>query len=137
MSTRYRSFKYPLAPDGGPASAQNALALEQHLERDPWHDITLLNGWVLYNTNGFGTVARFRKTLSGVVFVEGTIKSGTTAGGTILFNLPEGYRPKGHIIVPIVGYGAFAWLQVLSDGNVTAQTGVSASWTSINFSFAT
>ena len=64
MSTRYKSFKYSRMVNGGAADAANARELEQYLERDPWHDITLLNGWVLYNTDGFGTVARFRKTLT-------------------------------------------------------------------------
>ncbi|GGJ48437.1 phosphodiester glycosidase family protein [Virgibacillus salexigens] len=61
-----------------------------------WNDITLLNNWV--NNGGSEPIARYSKR-NGVVYVRGTIKDGDTTGGTILFNLPEGYRPSERVPV--------------------------------------
>lgn len=56
-----------------------------------WNALTLQNGWVYY---GSGATAAYRKDGMNNVFVKGLIKSGTASNGTIMFNLPSGYRPK-------------------------------------------
>ena len=52
---------------------------------------TLQNGWVAY---GAGTTPTFYKDVSGVVHINGSIKSGTAVFGTTLFALPVGFRPS-------------------------------------------
>lgn len=76
--------------------------------------LTLLNNWVNYGP-GF-TNATYYKDRTGVVHLEGLIKSGTTG---IIANLPAGYRPSGSLLfIAVNGYGAFARIDVTADGNV-------------------
>ena len=135
MSTRYRSFKYPLAPDGGPASAQNALALEQHLELDSWHDATLLNSWVVFGSTF--SPPRYRKTLDGIVHLEGLVKSGTVTAGTPVLYLPEGYRPPYDIIIVGMSTDAVHRTTVRTDGQVQTGIGWTNTYASLHLSFAT
>lgn len=55
---------------------------------------TLQNGWV---NNAASLAPTFYKDLSGVVHINGTIKSGTAVFGTELFTLPTGFRPSNDI----------------------------------------
>lgn len=69
-----------------------------------WITPTLLNGW-----SALGNV-RFTKT-NKIVYVQGLLTGGSTAGGTLIFKLPEGYRP-GISLVPLVFYRDPAGLKV-------------------------
>lgn len=55
---------------------------------------TLQNSWV---ENSTGQLPTYYKDLSGVVHINGSIKSGTATFGTTLFALPTGFRPSGPI----------------------------------------
>jgi hypothetical protein len=61
------------------------------LASEDWVFPTLLNGWVAYDTN-FAT-ARARR-VAGVTEVHGTIKNGSAAPGSVLFELPAGWGPQ-------------------------------------------
>lgn len=52
--------------------------------------LSLLNSWVAQTSYDTPTVF---KDLSGNVIISGCIKDGTTTYGTLLFNLPAGFRP--------------------------------------------
>jgi len=56
---------------------------------------TLLNSWV---TNSATEIPTFYKDLSGTVFINGVVKSGTTTFGTAIFQLPGGFRPANNIL---------------------------------------
>lgn len=56
--------------------------------------VTLQNSWV---ENASGQSPTFYKDLSGVVHINGSIKSGTAVFGTTLFTLPAGFRPADTI----------------------------------------
>lgn len=56
----------------------------------------LLNSWVEYST---AETPRLTKDINGVVTLEGTIKSGTVTDGTIILNIPDGYRPQAGTLV--------------------------------------
>ena len=57
-------------------------------------NVTLQNGWVNFNAGSAPTVY---KDLSGVVHINGAIKSGTAVFGTTLFALPAGFVPSNEI----------------------------------------
>ena len=82
---------------------------------------TLLNSWV--NFGGSKTVAGYYRDAFKIVNLQGTIKSGTTASPTTLFNLPVEYRPPNRVQFPVRSNGTFGSVFIDSDGNVYFDTG--------------
>lgn len=64
-------------------------------------DPVLQNGWVGYSAT---ETARFIKSTDGLVTLAGSIKNGTTANGTLLFTLPEGFWPATVMRSPAYAY---------------------------------
>lgn len=65
-----------------------------------WNDLTLDNGWL--NVGGSDPTAQYA--LNGnIVYIKGMIKSGTNTMGTIIGNLPVGYRPKTREVISTIG----------------------------------
>ena len=111
------------------------------ITEEDWTAPSLLNSWVNYAA-GY-QAARYRKDSNGIVHIEGTIKTGTTTAGTVLFALPAAYRPPANLIFAGMTYtggggamGAFR-LDVESGGNVVAGYGIHATIAAINCSFST
>jgi hypothetical protein len=77
---------------GTAALAANGVTAAKMEVQQAWQAPSLLNSWVNYGS-GFDTVGYMKDSL-GFVHVRGFIKSGATAAGTIIFNLPVGYRPE-------------------------------------------
>ncbi len=95
---------------------------------------TLQNGWVNYG--GGYEEACFWKDKNNVVHISGFIKSGATAGETVLFTLPAGYRPRANEKVVTVSLNAFCVLDIYSSGNVVVKYGANSGWISLcNISF--
>ena len=92
-----------------------------------WITPTLLNSWVNYDA-GVETHAAYRIDDDGMVHVKGLVKTGTPPA--VIFTLPVGYRPPGHIVFSTVSNESFGVLRVLSDGSITPSVG-SATWFSI------
>jgi hypothetical protein len=77
----------------------------------------LLASWI--NFGAPAEAAGHRKTPWGEVQLRGTIKGGTTTNGTVLFNLPAGYRPANERRFPAMQGGASVCLiYVSSNGDV-------------------
>lgn len=53
-----------------------------------WHTLTLANLWVTDTLT-----PQYRLMPDGTVLLQGLMKNGTTAGGTVIGTLPAGYRP--------------------------------------------
>lgn len=99
---------------------------------DDWIAPTLLNGWVRFDVNNPNAGYRLK---NGIVYIQGLIKSGTTTSGTVLFTLPEGYRPLLPLIKPTVVSGnVFGSMTIEEDGDVTFRSGNNA-WFSLQCSF--
>lgn len=97
---------------------------------------TLLNSWVDFG--GSRKVAGFYKDATGVVHLEGVIKSGATANPTQLFLLPVGYRPAGgRVYFVTTSNGAFASGFVEITGEVYIETGSNVSYSLDSISFRT
>jgi len=91
---------------------------------------TLLNNWVNYG-DGFA-LAEYWKGPYNKVHLQGLIKSGTVADGTVIFTLPEGFRPlKKEIFIVFISGGGFGRVDVNDNGNVVAKI-VNATYTSLS-----
>lgn len=98
--------------------------LNEHLASTEWIAPTLLNGWVNYG-GGLAT-AGYRKDTHGYVRIKGNIKNGTTATNTVLFTLPEGYRPLEHRYFAVYNGTSAANVVVYSTGDVCIISGSAA-----------
>ena len=108
------------------------------LPDDKWHYVgesgepSFENSWVNYDTATFAA-ARFIKDASGVVHIEGLVKSGTVP--ETIFTLPEGYRPTQENLLTVQQSNTgVARLDILPEGDVYANTGGNG-WFSIHVSF--
>lgn len=83
--------------------AEGAVREIEGITPHAWTSLMLQNGWVDLAA-GFET-AQYRRTADGDVEIRGVIKSGVVTNGTVIFTLPEGYRPVSRRINATV-YGA-------------------------------
>lgn len=91
---------------------------------------TLLSGWVNYG-DGFAA-AGYCKGPDNRVHLQGLIKSGTVADGTVIFTLPEGFRPlQKEIFIIFISGGGYGRVDVHDNGNVVAKI-VDAVYTSLS-----
>lgn len=88
---------------------------------------TLLNGWVNFDA-GFQTAAYYKDGF-GVVHLEGLVKLGTS--GSVIFNLPAGYRPALHKHFSVVANAAAGDIRVNTTGDVVHYAG-STTWLSLD-----
>ncbi len=95
-----------------------------------WCSLTLQNGWVPLGA-GF-TQPAYTKGSDGIVVVNGLIQSGNVSIGTVIANLPAGYRPKERIAINCVANLAVCRLDVMPNGDIIVVTGASATWTSMD-----
>lgn len=84
----------------------------------PWITPTLLNGWVVYNTV-FQQPGYMKS--NGVVYLKGLVKLG--AVGSVIFQLPVGYRPSHQVILAVIADNAIGRLDIDANGNVIHQVG--------------
>lgn len=89
------------------------------LAPDEWQpvDFTDSDGWSNYG-NGYSDAQFRRHPLDGSVEIKGTVNGGSTANGSLLFRLPEGYFPASHVGFTIGDPvdGSICTLKVFSDG---------------------
>ena len=85
-----------------------------------WIAPTLLNGWVNYGAPN--QVAGYRK-VGDLVFLRGTVKSGTVGTGTPVFTLPAGYRPPVQYARAVPSNNALGRVDVYVNGNVVVNFG--------------
>lgn len=93
-----------------------------------WTGLTLQSGWLPYG--GFAT-PQYTKGPDGIVKVKGLIQSGTTTGGTVIANLPVGYRPAATSLQNGVCNLTLCRFDVQPNGNIIAYDGVSATWSAL------
>lgn len=90
----------------------------------------LQNNWVNYGA-GYES-ATFWKDKCGVIRLAGLIKGGTTTAETVIFTLPEGYRPRASERFFAVSMNAICVIDVYVTGNVAIKTGANAGWLSLS-----
>jgi hypothetical protein len=77
------------------------------------------NSWVAFGTSD--ATPSFYKDAFGLVYLVGTLKSGTITG--TMFTLPAGYRPQKKLILPVVSNGVLGVCTINVDGTVVATSG--------------
>lgn len=94
-----------------------------------WTDAALTSGW--RNTIDYGAV-QFSKSVDGTVYLRGTARGGNTTQETVIFTLPEGYRPGKQLYLSALNnsYGV-AILSIRHDGAVVVKSNVDSQW--LNF----
>ena len=103
------------------ASALNLVNDTSSLQ-SPFIAPTLQNNWVDFGYT-YAT-AGYMKDTSGYVHLKGSIKGGDFTEGTVIFNLPEGYRPEEDMVFTlntrdVAGDAFFASAIVIrTNGNV-------------------
>jgi hypothetical protein len=100
--------------------------------QEAWIEPTLLNGYV-NNAGGYANAAYFKDEF-GFVHLRGRVKDGTTTNGTILFNLPVGYRPLESTMKNIVSNNSHGAAVIRSTGNIELYL-LSGAILDINLSF--
>lgn len=94
-----------------------------------WTDAALKSGW--RNTTDYGDV-QFSKSVDGTVYFRGTARGGNTTYETVIFTLPEGYRPEKQLYLTALNnsYG-IAIIAVRPNGDVVIKSNVDSHW--LNF----
>lgn len=83
----------------------------------------LLNGWVSYDSTAWEE-ASYIKEGNGIVHLAGLIKNGTATPGTVLFQLPEPYRPqKARKFRVATSSTGVSEIEVQPDGDVVLNSG--------------
>lgn len=91
---------------------------------------TLLNSWVNYGA-GYESASYWKDSV-GVVHLAGLIKSGSTSAETVIFTLPDGYRPRTGEKFFAVSLNAICVIDIYSSGNVAIKTGANSGWLSLS-----
>jgi hypothetical protein len=97
-----------------------------------WSTPTLQNSWVNYGGNYPNL--QYTKDSDGVVTIRGLVKSGVTTAGTIIANLPDGYRPPGREQFANASNELFGRVDVTTAGNIVFRVGSNA-WYAVNVSY--
>ena len=94
-----------------------------------WQNANLQNGWSHHRD--YGNV-QFSKTFDGIVYLKGTCKGGKTTRESIIFTLPENFRPSTTLFKTALNndYGS-AVIGIYSSGNVVVKGNVDSNW--LNF----
>ncbi len=113
--------------------AQNSYRSIQHnffaAGKASWNNLTLQNGWLIYP--GYA-VPQYTKGPDGIVKVKGLIYGGNTANGTVVANLPAGYRPAYRSLQSNACMLHLCRFDVLPTGDIIIADGnASASWSAL------
>lgn len=95
-----------------------------------WKIANLTEGWK--HNSAYGNV-QYSKTSDGMVFIRGTCNGGNTNTESVIFNLPEGYRPSVGIFKTGLNnsYG-LAILAIYPSGNVVVKGNVDSKWLNLD-----
>ena len=99
-----------------------------------WQNANLQNGWSHHRD--YGNV-QFSKTFDGIVYLKGTCKGGKTTRESIIFTLPENFRPSTTLFKTALNndYGS-AVIGIYPSGNVVVKGNVDEKWLNLdNVSF--
>ena len=99
-----------------------------------WQNVNLQNGWIHHPEY---EKVQFSKTFDGIVYLKGTCKGGKTTRESIIFTLPENFRPSTTLFKTALNndYGP-AVVGVYPSGNVVVKNNVDSNWLNLdNISF--
>lgn len=93
--------------------------------QDTWVGVTFQNSWADFGAGR--TDASYMKDKQGFIHLKGEITGGTTTDGTVIFQLPTGFRPNEEFEQPIVydngsGVRTIGSLHIDTSGNCSIYT---------------
>lgn len=98
----------------------DTLGIPQNISNNSLPDAsrpTFQNSWQDFLESS-GAIAEYYKDDVGRVYLQGLISSGIMTANTVIFVLPEGYRPKVDRYVPVVTNSGTGSLKIAVDGKV-------------------
>ena len=103
--------------------------IQKYTQGTPWQNLTLQNGWQHHPEY---EKVQCSKTFDGIVYLRGTCKGGKTTRESIIFTLPENFRPSTALFKTVLNsdYGP-AVVGIYPGGNVVVKGNVDATW--LNF----
>ena len=110
------------------------IATKDDIQSTPWQNANLQNGWRHHPEY---EKVQFSKTFDGIVYLRGTCKGGKTTRESIIFTLPENFRPSTTLFKIALNndYGS-AVVGVYPSGNVVVKNNVDSNWLNLdNISF--
>lgn len=103
--------------------------IQKYTQDSPWKNITLQNGWQHHQQ--YNNV-QYSKSFDGVVYLRGVGTKGKTAYGTVIAQLPLGFRPLHSTYVFALNDDfTVAVLCILTSGEIVVKNNVDATW--LNF----
>jgi len=94
-----------------------------------WTTLTLQNSWVFYG--GIYATPQYTKSPDGLVSLKGLIKSGVVTAGTVIAQLPVGYRPLARVLFGTVSNEVDSRVDIDTNGNIMILTGSNV-WLSLD-----
>lgn len=103
--------------------------IQKYTQGTPWQNLTLQNGWQHHPEY---EKVQCSKTFDGIVYLRGTCKGGKTTRESIIFTLPENFRPSTALFKTVLNsdYGP-AVVGIYPGGTVVAKGNIDATW--LNF----
>ena len=101
---------------------------------EPWQVATLQNGWEHYIYYG---KIQFSKSFDNIVYFRGSCRDGNTDRDTVIFTLPQGFRPEQDCFKVAINYNNdTAVLKIGKNGDVSIVKNADARWFNLdNVSF--
>ena len=103
--------------------------IQKYTQGTPWQNLTLQNGWQHHLEY---EKVQCSKTFDGVVYIRGTCKGGKITRESIIFTLPENFRPPTALFKTVLNsnYGP-AVVGIYPGGDVVVKGNIDATW--LNF----
>ena len=129
FDNNWRSWRYLVQQSKSTNNSDYVALSKTESNPTPWQNANLQNGWSHHRD--YGNV-QFSKTFDGIVYLKGTCKGGNTTRESIIFTLPENFRPSTTLFKTALNndYGS-AVIGIYPSGNVVVKGNVDATW--LNF----
>ena len=134
FDNNWRPWRYLVQQSKSTNNSDYVALLKSESNPTAWQNANLQNGWSHHRD--YGNV-QFSKTFDGIVYLKGTCKGGKTTRESIIFTLPENFRPSTTLFKTALNndYGP-AVLGIYPSGNVVVKGNVDEKWLNLdNVSF--
>ena len=134
FDNNWRPWRYLVQQSKSTNNSDYVALLKSESNPTAWQNANLQNGW--NHHRDYGNV-QFSKTFDGIVYLKGTCKGGKTTRESIIFTLPENFRPSTTLFKTALNndYGP-AVLGIYPSGNVVVKGNVDEKWLNLdNVSF--
>ena len=134
FDNNWRPWRYLVQQSKSTNNSDYVALLKSESNPTAWQNANLQNGWSHHKD--YGNV-QFSKTFDGIVYLKGTCKGGKTTRESIIFTLPENFRPSTTLFKIALNndYGS-AVLGIYPSGNVVVKGNVDEKWLNLdNVSF--